>query len=143
MVKVPCRELKALAEALYEPLGAFTSPDTGAIGFALHDFIPGVLQDVTVELFATDLVRTAAVLGPDHALSMVAGWMRGEPAEYSNVRVLRGVSVPEPVAFGEGVSFEKLSTEGEDMVGYADSGMVTRFDLVGQPEVVGQIWTVC
>ena len=132
-VEVPPRELKALVETLSEPLGAFTNTDTGAIGFALHDFMPGIVQDVTVELFATDLVRTAAVLGSSHTLSIVAGWMRGEPAEYSHVRVLRGVSVPEPVAFGEGVRFEKLSTEDKDVAEYADSGLVPRFHLEGQP----------
>ena len=133
MVEVPPRELKALVEALSEPLGAFTSPDTGAIGFALHDFMPGIVQDVTVELFATDLVRTAALLGSGHTLSIVAGWVRGEPAEYSHVRVLRGVSVPEPVTFGEGVRFERLSTEGKDVAEYADFPWVPLVDLMGQP----------
>lgn len=133
MAKVPSRELKALVEALSEPLGAFTSSDTGTIGFALHDFMPGVVQDVTVDLFATDLVRTAALLGSGHTLSVVAGWMRGEPAEYSHVRVLRGVSVSEPVAFGEGVRFEKLSGEGREVAEYADFGLVPAFDLMGQP----------
>ena len=133
MVEVPPRELKALVDALSEPLAAFTSPDTGAIGFALHDFMPGIVQDLTVELFATDLVRTAAVLGSGRILSIVAGWMSGEPAEYSHVRVLRGVSVPEPVAFGEGVRFEKLSTEGQDLAEYADSSLLPRFDILGQP----------
>ena len=133
MVEVPRRELKALVEALSEPLGAFTNPDTRAIGFALHDFMPGIVQDVTVDLFATDLVRTAAVLGSGRTLSIVAGWMSGEPAEYSHVRVLRGVSVPDPVAFGEGVRFEKLSTEGKDVAEYTDGSLMSRFDLVGQP----------
>lgn len=133
MVEVPPWELKALVDALSEPLGTFTNPTTGAIGFAVHDFMPGMVQDVTVELFATDLVRTAAVLGSGHILSIVEGWMSGEPAEYSDVHVLRGVSVPEPVALGEDVRFEKLSTESKDLAEYADSSLVPRFDVLGQP----------
>ena len=132
-VAVPNPERDALAAALSAPLHAFTSPDTGTIGFALHDFMVGASPTVTVEQFAEDLVRSAAVFGPAHILSVIERWMTGEPAEYTHVRVLRGVSIPEPVEFGEGVWFEELPDTGEGLEQRVASGFLPLWDLLGAP----------
>lgn len=132
--EVPSPEAAALVEALTPLLDRFTNRDTGHIGFAPYDVIGGLVMDVTIEHLATAMVTAAALLGTHTVVAAICAWAEGKPGTYVQTWVLRGLDVPEPLEFREGIRFERLPDGRNDLLHHMEDWYeISIRELAGQP----------
>ena len=72
-----------------------------------------------VETFAKAIVRGAVVLGAERMMSLVSGWLQGEPVRYWAKAMLNGGGIlAEPLSPMAGVRIESLPLSTDQLVGY-------------------------
>ena len=93
--------------------GAFTQVTQDAVD-------PGSIEAVSpVETFAKAIVRGAVVLGAERMMSLVSGWLQGEPVRYWAKAMINGGGIlAEPLSPMAGVRIEALPLSTDQLVGY-------------------------
>ena len=79
--------------------------------------VVGGITVLRIAEFALDVVRAAAVLGPDRATKWLYKWASGKPVSYQLCAVLSGLSVDQPLKMEGGISFRTLPNS------FADDGV--------------------
>ena len=105
--KVPKTLLAKFTNQLRRFLYDYLDPKTDRIGNGLVDLMGGI-PNPEITHFAKDLIRGAAILGPERVIELLFGWIKGEPFHYKTKALLIGVSVDQPLALKEGVRITKL-----------------------------------
>ena len=85
------------------------------IGHSLHGV--SISNGSPVPSLALDLVRAAAILGPEQATSLIWGWANGEPVPYQTCAFLSGLSVEHPLQMPGGIRFVSLPNRPDPPVG--------------------------
>ena len=96
----------------------------------------GGIPVLGVDKFTLDLVRAAAVLGPDRATQWLYKWANGEPVSYQLCAALSGLTVDQPLEMEGGICFRTLPNS------FADDGVHLPFRStfqVGQLKMLGAL----
>ena len=72
-------------------------------GFTQYEY------ESTVPQFAVALIRCAAIVGSDRAVSMLSGWIDGEPFQYRRSALLVGVTTQQRLDLGNGIRVTPLA----------------------------------
>jgi len=97
--------LRVLTKSLRCLLSDYIENDR--IGNGLVNFLGGITEPSVLD-YTRDLVRVAAILGPERLGQLLYGWAKGEPIRYGVSAVLSGLSVDEPLVMGRGIRLSKL-----------------------------------
>ncbi len=96
----------------------------------------GGIPVLGVDQFTLDLVRAAAVLGPDRATQWLYKWANGEPVSYQLCAALSGLTVEQPLDMEGGIRFRTLPNS------FADDGVHLPFGStfqLGQFKMMGAL----
>ena len=104
---VPEDLLELLVRELEQVMHKFINPQNKRIGNGMVKIMGGQLAP-TIDEFSRDLVGAAAVLGPERVLTLVFGWVEGEPLRYNRKAMLTGLSIKKSISLVEGVSISEL-----------------------------------
>ena len=99
------------------------------IGNRFAYFVGGRVA-LTVKDLALELVRAAAILGPEQAMRILYGWAQGEPIPYHTCAVLSGISVSEPLAVEGGIRFIGLPSSSDVLSDYLPAGTTSSVELL-------------
>ena len=105
--EVPENLLAKFTDQLRRLLYDYLDPKTDRIGNGLVDLMGG-MPNPEINRFAEDLIRGAAILGPERLLELLFGWIKGEPFHYKTKTLLIGVSIDQPLALKEGIRISSL-----------------------------------
>ena len=102
-------------------LDEYIDPDTNLIGYALPSVVTGgsgwttsangvnsVSSASPLDVFAQGLVRASVVLGIEDLVSLVSGWLEGEPVKYRTSALVNGLYIGAPVTPIDGVHIKPL-----------------------------------
>ena len=140
-VVLPDDLLARLSDCIREDFGEYVEQSTDRIGHAFqiggqwplgegssstttHESsgIVSFKETSPVEIFATALVRGAAVLGVDRAASLVMGCARGEPVPYETKSILNVEGIlTEPLSPIRGIRVESLPLSTDQLTQYLPS----------------------
>ena len=132
-IDLPSADFARLVNVLERLLDPFADSD-GIIGSNLVTIVTGTKVETSVEQFARDLVRSAALSGPSRSVALLRGWLAGRPIHYERFVALRGFAFfPEngQLAIVPGVNLVRLPVEFEDL------RRVVPEDLLGPMDVLG------
>ena len=87
-IDMPSAVFARLVNALKHPLAPFTGAD-GLIRSNLTTIVTGTETDVSIELFAKDLVCPVALNSPSRSVELMRGWLAGKQIHYSKIVALR------------------------------------------------------
>ena len=104
---VPEDLLELLVRELEQVMHKFINSQNKRIGNGMVKIMGGQLAP-TIDEFSRDLVGAAAVLGPERVLTLVFGWVEGEPLRYNRKAMLTGLSIKKSISLVEGVSISEL-----------------------------------
>ena len=104
---VPEDLLELLVRELEQVMHKFINPQNNRIGNGMVNIMGGDLAP-KIDKFGRNLVGAAAVLGPERVLTLVFGWIEGEPLRYNKKAMLTGLSIKKSISLVEGVSISEL-----------------------------------
>ena len=94
--------MKELMWRLHDLLSQYIVDDHIGNGFV---YIVGGISKLKVVDFALDVVRAAAILGPEQVIQLLHKWANGEPVPYHMCAVLSGITVDQPMEMEGGDTF--------------------------------------
>ena len=102
-------------------LDEYIDPDTNLIGYALPSVVTGgsgwttysngvnsVSSASLLDVFAQGLIRASVVLGIEDLVSLVSGWLEGEPVKYRTSALVNSLYIGAPVTPIDGVHIKPL-----------------------------------
>ena len=113
--QVPEGLILKLTQQLRFVLDQFIIDDRIGNGFAY--FVGGTVA-ITVADFALELVRAAALLGPEQATQVLYGWAQDEPVPYRSCAVLSGVTVDQSMEMNKEIRFESLPSSSDELAAH-------------------------
>ena len=131
-------------------LDEYVDPDTNRIGYALPPVVSGgfgwttflangtttVSSASPLDVFAQGLVRASVVLGIEEIMSLVSGWLEGEPVKYRMSALLNGLYISAPITPIDGVHIKPLPlSSGELPASLPTLGRLSATDYLGRTVV--------
>ncbi|MDE0171920.1 MAG: hypothetical protein OYH76_13285 [Defluviicoccus sp.] len=108
-IDTPNEELTALQTELAALLARFTFPESEEIAFrppeGWHERKPA-----TIQTLALGLIKAAVYLGEEQAIDILCSWLQGEPAQYTQVFLLRELSLEESVHSAHPIRLHRASS---------------------------------
>lgn len=106
------------------------------LGDSIGHTLTGLLSSsgFPVTSFVLDLVRAAAILGPERATKFLFGWAEGEPVFCRTCALLSGVSVDDPLEMSGGIRFESQTNSSESNL-YRLPDHFPDFSMLGRVKV--------
>ena len=131
-------------------LDEYVDPDTNLIGYALPHVVTGgfgwttflangttsVSSASPLDVFAQGLVRASVVLGIEDVMSLVSGWLEGEPVKYRMSALLNGLYISAPVTPIDGVHIKPLPLSSDELPASLPTlGRLSATDYLGRTVV--------
>ena len=130
-------------------LGEYVDPDTNLIGYALPSVVTGgsgwttyanrvnsVSSASPLDVFAQGLVRASVVLGIEALMSLVSGWLEGEPVKYRTSALVNGLYISAPVTPIDGVHIKPLPLSSDELPASLPTlGRLSATDYLGRTVV--------
>jgi hypothetical protein len=108
-IDTPNEKLTTLRRELAGLLARFTFPESEEIAFrppeGWYDRRPA-----TIQTLALGLLKTAIYLGEQQAIDILYSWLRGEPAQYTQVFLLRELSLEQSVHSAHPIKLRRASS---------------------------------
>ena len=125
----PDELLSQLEGHLQVLLNKYVDPDTNHIGYAfpsvvtsgfgwtryLGNGMASISSASPLDVFAQGLVRASVVLGVENVISLVSGWMEGEPVKYRMSALLNELYISAPATPIHGVHIEPLPLSSDEL----------------------------
>ena len=124
-----------LTDLLRSHLRTYIANDRIGNGLA---YLRGGVTELALTLLTKNLIRSAAILGPERVVQRLYEWESGEPINYRSCAILFGLSLDEPLAMDQGIRFEKLPTSWPELESYLPLGSTMHLgygDLMGALKV--------
>ena len=116
-----------LTQQLRSILGQYIVDDRIGNGFA---YFMGGTMTITVTDLALELVRAAAILGPEQAARSLYGWAQGEPVPYRTCAVLSGVTIDQSLEMDSGIRFTGLPGSSDELSAYLPKYVTSFTDVL-------------
>ena len=131
-------------------LDEYVDPDTNLIGYALPPVVTGGLGWTTglgsgmisvssaspLDVFVLGLVRASVVLGIEDVMSLVSGWLEGEPVKYRMSALLNELYISAPVTPIDGVHIKPLPLSSDELPASLPTlGRLSATDYLGRTVV--------
>ncbi len=112
--------LAELADSLRSFLRNYIHNERIGLGLTL---VAGGKSNPQISEYAQDLVRAAAILGPEELVQLLCDWERGTPIQYKTCAVLSGISVTEPLMMDGGIRFVELPKSSDALANELPDGI--------------------
>ena len=145
----PDELLSQLEGHLRNLLDKYVDPDTNLIGYALPSVVTGGLGWTTyangvnsvssaspLNVFAQGLVRASVVMGIEDVISLVTGWLKGEPVKYRTSALVNELYISAPVTPIDGVHIKPLPLSSNELPASLPTlGRLSATDYLGRTVV--------
>ena len=145
----PDELLSQLEGHLRTLLDEYVDPDTNLIGYALPSVVTGgfgwrtyangvnsVSSASPLDVFAQGLVRASVVLSIEDVMSLVSGWLEGEPVKYRTSALVNGLYISAPVTPIDGVHIKPLPLSSDELPASLPAlGRLSATDYLGRTVV--------
>lgn len=115
--KVPKDLLAEFTEQLRQFSSDYLDSKTDRVGNGLVDLMGGV-PNPEITHFAKNLIRGAAILGPERVIELLFGWIKGKLFHYKTKALLIGVSIDQPLALKEGIRISNLPKSSAELASH-------------------------